>query len=143
MKKIICLLSSIILISMMLIGCGKKSAEEETLTVSPIVSTVEKSKEAKDESGFLDIRTRMEMSLANEEFSTLNVRISYQLSEYINLMAPLETNIMGETTMDEVRKFLNEVQSSGGDFKISSKKYLDGKKIVFTVNDGRVNYTVE
>ena len=110
------------------------------ILVPTLVKNVEKSKKQKDESAIEEIRSQMQNSLADPDYSHITAKITYDAdSKDIKIASPTSIEEVDPTTEEEVSNFLTkEVAANVDDYAFTSKDYKANPKVVFTIADERV-----
>lgn len=110
--------------------------------VPTLVRHIETSKQSKDLSGIAEIANSMEIALANEKFSDLDVVITCTGG---TVTVTRDATTIGDATLD--KDYVNEVldnlknQADKFEFKCSSKKYKTADA-VFTLKNEHVEATL-
>lgn len=109
------------------------------ILVPTLVKNVEKSKKQKDESAIEEIRSQMQNSLADPEFSSVTATIKYKGKTGIIITAPTSTTLgKNITTSDELEAYLKEVAANVEDFTFTSKTYKADDEVTFVIADEKV-----
>lgn len=113
--------------------------------VPTLVRNVEKSKHQKDISAVEEIRNAMQIALASEEFSTIEVTLT-ATGGTVNVSGLTATNTTNST--DTINKFLKEVcqnVNSTDTFSLeySSKLNDENTKTIFTIANEKAQFSVE
>lgn len=110
--------------------------------VPTLVRHIETSKQSKDLSGIAEIANSMEIALANEKFSDLDVTITCASG---TVTVTKDATTIGDATLDKdyVNEVLNNLknQAEKFEFKCSSKKYK-AADAVFTLKNEHVEATL-
>lgn len=116
--------------------------------VPTLVRHIETSKQSKDLDGVAEIRNSMEIALANEKFSDLDVVFTCSGTVTVTRDATTIGTASGADASAVSADYVNEVldnlknQADEFEFSCSSKKYK-GKDIVFTIKNEHVSATVD
>ncbi len=109
------------------------------ILVPTLVKNVEKSKKQKDESAIEEIRSQMQNSLADPEFSSVTATIVYKGKKGITITSPTSTTLdQNITTQTELTNYLTEVAANVEDFTFTSKTYKADDEVTFVIADEKV-----
>ena len=109
------------------------------ILVPTLVKNVEKSKKQKDESAIEEIRSQMQNSLADPDFSHIGATITYNDdAKKIAITSPKAKTHDDATTDDDVTEFLKEVSANVDDYAFTSKDYKADPLVVYVISTEKV-----
>jgi type IV pilus assembly protein PilA len=110
------------------------------ILVPTLVKNVEKSKKQKDESAIEEIRSQMQNSLADPDYSHIGATITYNdtTGKKISIKSPKSTTIDGATLATELTSFLTEVSTNVDDYAFTSKDYKANPLVVYVIESEKV-----
>ena len=110
------------------------------ILVPTLVKNVEKSKKQKDESAIEEIRSQMQNSLADPDFSHIGATITYNdtSNKNIAIKTPKSTTHDTATSDDDVTNFLKEVSENVDDYAFTSKDYKANPLVVYVIETEKV-----
>ena len=109
------------------------------ILVPTLVKNVEKSKKQKDESAIEEIRSQMQNTLADPDYSHIGATITYNDdAKKIAITSPESPTHDDATTDDDVKNFLDEVSKNVDDYSFTSKEYKADPLVVFVIGDEKV-----
>ena len=108
------------------------------ILVPTLVRNVEKSKRQKDLSGIEEVRSTMQVALADEDFSDITTTVTFSSGELkISTMSPAT----GTVDANIWEKYRAEVSSQIKDYKCKSKAYRNAT-ITITIKDESVYFEI-
>lgn len=110
------------------------------ILVPTLVKNVEKSKKQKDESAIEEIRSQMQNSLADPDYSHIGAVLTYNdtTNKDITIIDPNSKQKDTATEVADITGFLDEVSKNVDDYAFTSKDYKADPKVVFVIGDEKV-----
>ena len=110
------------------------------ILVPTLVKNVEKSKKQKDESAIEEIRSQMQNSLADPDYSHIGAILTYndEDDKDITIISPDDTQKDKATSESDITGFLTEVSANVDDYAFTSKDYKADPEVIFVIGDEKV-----